>query len=241
MLKAALLLGTVAALAVTVPRLTGPVVDEARLLRPIDLSNVEAFVKQVNSAADIQMAVLITPSLEGSDIESYTMAVAESWKLGKKGSDRGLLLVVAPNERRMRLEVGYGLEGDITDAYSKQILSDFMRPYFRQGRYADGILVAVELVAKKLGAGVSAPVGDQERLRPSVSIERGTLSPIAKFLIFILVVFLFLVLRFAGGYHGRGYGGGGGWYGGGGGGGFGGGGFSGGGGGFGGGGASSDW
>ena len=219
-----------------IPELTGPVVDQAGLLADSDRAALEQMLLKLDASKKAQMAIFITSSLEDEDIESYSMSVAEKWKLGTKGNDQGLLLVVAPNEHRMRLEVGYGLEGQITDVDSRRILDDGLRPYFKQGNYAAGLMYTVQEVARRLGVDLGSQI-----VAPPAEEPQGHLSAGA---FLILLVFLFLVFlssnvsRFGGGGWG-----GGGWGGGGfGGGSFGGGGgFSGGGGGFGGGGASSSW
>lgn len=228
--------------AFSIPELKRPVHDEAALLNSADTARIENFLRAFEQTSKIQMAILITPSLEGADIESYSIEVAKKWKLGSKGKDQGLLLVIAPKERRMRLEVGYGLEGDLTDAFCRRVLQNGMGPYFKAGRYADGILIAIEWIAEKLSLDLRAPVS--KRMQTSNK--------------FFWVVFLFILFCFAGsvlpllffgrrlggyssydpyrrrGWGGSDWGGGGGWS-------SGGGGFSGGGGSFGGGGASSSW
>lgn len=227
-----------------IPTLSGPLVDRAGLLSESERKAVTGFVEQLNASGKLQLAVLIADSLDGLDIESYALKVAESWKLGRKGVDDGLLLVIAPNEKRMRFEVGYGLEGDIPDVVAKRILSDQMAPYFRQRRFGDGIQVAVEAVGARLGLDLRAPVDRTQRVRAP--------DPMGNLLFWfillaVLGIFFFTTFFSTLGGHRRGsrwsdssgWGGSGGSWGGGGG--WGGGGFSGGGGGFGGGGASSSW
>ncbi|MCB0406471.1 MAG: TPM domain-containing protein [Bdellovibrionales bacterium] len=220
-----------------IPELSGPVVDQMDFLKPLEAEQLERMLTKMYETGKIQMAVFITRSLQGYDIESYSISVAEKWQLGRKGQDQGLLLVIAPTERRMRLEVGYGLEGDITDAFSRHVLDDIVVPYFRKQRYGDGLMLATQAIAEKLKLeGLDAPVKNPLQTR-----ERGG-SP-ARSLIVLLFLIFWLMLFFRGLF--LPYGAGSGWgyrnRGGGGFGGFGGGGFSGGGGGFGGGGSSSSW
>lgn len=224
------------------PELTGPVVDQMDLLRPLEKEQLERMLTKMYETGRIQMAVFITRSLEGLDIESYSISVAEKWQLGRKGQDQGLLMVIAPAERRMRLEVGYGLEGDITDAFSRQVLDDVVVPYFRKQRYGDGLMLATQAIAEKLKLeGLDAPV--KNPLAKSSGRSTPAKLIVLLFLIFWLMLFfrgLFLPFGAGSGWGYRGRNGGG--FGGFGGGGFGGGGgFSGGGGGFGGGGSSSSW
>jgi len=185
--------------------------------------------------------LLIVPSLEGEPLEDYSMRVAEAWKLGRKGVDNGLLLFIAAQDRRARLEVGYGLEGRITDLESSRIIRGVLAPAFRAGDYAGGIERAFDALEKLAGGEAvelpqESPAGDR-------GISFGTW-------IFMLFIVLFLLRGRGGGLGGfilgsmigRGWSSrGGGRFGGGGFGGGGGGGFGGGGGSFGGGGASGGW
>ncbi len=229
-----------------IPELSAPVIDEAQIFSSQEYNDLSMILREFKSKG-VQMAVYVPASLHGYDIEGFSIAVAEKWKLGRKGVDKGLLLLVAPSERKMRLEVGYGLEGDITDAFTKRLLDDGVRPYFRAGHYSQGILFGVVQIAQKLNITLT---GDYTSVRDLDSGSRG----ISKNGITLLLLFIFFVLlpilRFldsmsggprrmgGGGYWGGGFGGGGGGWGGSSGSG---GGYSGGGGGFGGGGASSDW
>lgn len=235
------LLLALSAAAIDVPFLSGPVVDEAGALSGSEKARLVSAVEAINASGKTQMAVLIPRSLQGEEIEPYSLAVVEKWQLGKKGKDEGLLFVVAPNERRMRFEVGYGLEGPLPDIYAKRILDDVVGPYLKAGRFADGLLAGVSAVAEKLeirGEAFEQPAAPPKRSRGKFPWP----------LIFILLYVLFTAIRRSsgggygrrggwggGGWGGGGFGGGGGWSGGGGGG------FGGGGGGFGGGGSSSSW
>ncbi len=236
---------------VEAPYLSGPVVDEAKMLGPADRDQLERLLLELQSKGGVQMVIYLPESLRGLDIESFAMAIAEQWKLGRKGEDRGLLLVLAGRERRVRLEVGYGLEGEITDARSKRLLDDFLVPFLRAGRAADGLGAVVAEVGRIRGVELTGA--------PSYrSVPRMKARPLPwwVFLVFALLVFpAILVFLAEAGRRAVGHRGGGAFrrmgrhdgfhgYGGGGfrsGGGFGGGGFGGGGGGFGGGGASSGW
>lgn len=251
-----------AAQALQVPYLTGPVVDEAGLLDADTRTRVETVLRSLRregapkghspgtgpgsdgSGAGFQMQVYIPASLADLPIEEFSIRVAESWKIGRKGEDRGLLLVIAPHERKMRFEVGYGLEGEITDAFAKHVLDDVLKPYFRDQRYGDGILAATGEIARKLGVDASATAVSPARGRgrsSGIPIPGGLLIFLLLPLVFFLVMAQMrseqrgLLRRRGGGFGGWG-GFGGGWGGGGGGGGWGGGG-----GGFGGGGSSSSW
>ena len=95
-----------------------------------------------------QVAVLTLPSLDGEDIEGFSIRVAENWKIGKKGFDNGVILVVAVNDRKLRLEVGYGLEGVLPDITANRIIRDYIVPFFRSGDFGAGIVSGIDAVEK---------------------------------------------------------------------------------------------
>jgi uncharacterized protein len=228
-----------------------PVVDEYGLLGGGDQARLEQLVRDIKARAGVEITVFIPSSLQGLEIEDFSIRVAEQWKLGRKKEDKGLLLIVAPKERKMRLEVGYGLEGQIPDAFARRVLDDGMRPLFKQGQYYDGIVNALALLQSRVPLGL--PPGyepEQSGLPVQMNGHEVVRLPFwALFLLknwvllfWVLIIFLALTGRLKGGRRSGWYGGGGSW-GGGGGWSSGGGGSSwgGGGGGFGGGGASGSW
>lgn len=247
-----LLLSAIAA-ALDVPALRGRVNDYANVLQPNQAQSLEAQLAQLERDTGHQVAVLTIPTLNGEDLEGFSIRVAESWKIGKKGFDNGAILLVAVKDRRLRLEVGYGLEGVMPDAIAKRVTADYIVPYFRRQDYGGGIVAGITAVDKILR---KEPL--PESARKKVQSRGGNLS--FPLMIAITLVVLGLMAFSAnanrqrsGTWATRGrrqgstiFGGPGGWGGGGfsGGGGFGGGGsdsFSGGGGGFGGGGSSDSW
>lgn len=221
-----------------VPELWGTRVhDEAKVLSAPFVAQLEQVLKAHEDSTSNQIAVLIVPSLQGEVMEEYTLRVAEKWQLGQAKNDNGVLLFIAINDRKARIEVGEGLEGPLPDAICNQIIRNELAPYFRQDNYEGGVLASVNAITKSIAGEyhqVSAPV--QKR-----KTRGGSLLSTIIILIIIIVISSF---RNRGGRGGGFYGGG--WYGGGfggrsgGGGGFGGG-FSGGGGGFSGGGSSGSW
>lgn len=228
-------------LAIEVPFLSGPVVDEVGFFSQSEKAQIENALYTFKKTNHVQMTVLVPSSLQGLEIEQYSIEVTDKWKLGKKGEDKGLLLVIAPKERRLRLEVGYGLEGDIPDAIAKRMVSDILTPALKANHPGDGVLQLIQYAEARI----------QKTITEEPEEYKGNQKPGLNILILFLLIFLilffkaFLFPRFPGGGM-RGGGGWGGGYGGGGfGGGFGGGssggGWSGGGGGFGGGGASGNW
>ncbi|MBI3295377.1 MAG: TPM domain-containing protein [Deltaproteobacteria bacterium] len=224
---------------VEVPYLSGALVDEVGLLSARESAQVTHALEALNATRKAQMAVLIAKSLQGVEIEPFSIAVTDQWKLGGKKSDNGILFVIAPNERKMRFEIGYGLEGDLTDAFSRRLLDNAVRPLFKERRYGDGITAAVALVGEKLGQNLPGVAKPKPDWIPQ-AIVFGSLGLF--FLFFIMIVRQSARQRGSHWQSGGGFSGGGGWrssssgWGG-----SSGGGFGGGGGGFGGGGSSGSW
>ena len=244
-----------AAAAPTFPPLTGRVVDDAGILSDDTKAQLTSMLEQQEKQTTVQVVVATVKSLQGYDIDDYGYQLGRKWGIGQKGKDNGVVILVAPNERKVRIDVGYGNEGVLTDAQSKLIETEIMVPAFKRGDYNGGVLAGTDAVLKAIGGATIdpnayAPAGD------AAFDRRHERNPIGAGIIPILIL---IVLFWIGGWRflaglllgsvlsGRGNGYRGGWGGGGfggggfGGGGFGGGGFSGGGGSFGGGGASSGW
>lgn len=145
-LCAYLFFGTLWAQALDVPYLSGTVVDQANVLSTQARAMLEEKLLKFEKDTSNQIAVLIIPSLEGENLERYSMNVAETWKLGQKDKDNGVLLLVAKNDRKLRIEVGYGLEGVLTDALSSVIINQEIVPQFKQGNFDEGILNGVDAI-----------------------------------------------------------------------------------------------
>jgi uncharacterized protein len=139
-----------AAAAKDVPYLSGRVVDEAGLLSAAARQRIEGQLAALEQQTGDQVAVLTVASLGGEPLEEYSVKVAQTWKLGQKGKDNGLLLLIARDERRMRIEVGYGLEGQLTDLQSREILDDVIRPRFKEGDFDGGVERGVDAIVKVL-------------------------------------------------------------------------------------------
>lgn len=224
-----------------VPTLRQRVEDQAAVLSATERASLENQLAAYEQRTGHQFAVLTVPSLEGDPIEDFSIRVAEAWKLGDKARDDGLIVVLALQERKVRIEVGYGLEGVVTDAVSAQVIARDMSPHFRRAAYGEGLLAGLDTLMKvaageATGAARKAPTED----RPGGS---DWLVPVVFIIIFILLsgggrggrrrrggFFMFPPIGMGGWSAGGrgGFGGGGG-------------GFGGGGGGFGGGGASGSW
>lgn len=129
-----------------VPALTAPVTDLANLLPPAEESNLNSRLLAFSKEKGSQVAVLIVPTTRPEDIFSYSFRVADTWKLGRKNADDGVLLVIAVKDRKTHLQVGYGLEGAIPDARAKQILQDIIRPRFQAGDFPGGVNAGVDAV-----------------------------------------------------------------------------------------------
>lgn len=148
LLSALLFIGSVWAGEVAVPPLKARVTDLTDTLNPQQRDALEQKLAALESAKGSQVAVLIVPTTQPEAIEQYSIRVVEQWKLGRKGVDDGALLLVAKDDRRMRIEVGRGLEGAVPDAVAKRITADIIAPYFRKGDFAGGITAGVERLIK---------------------------------------------------------------------------------------------
>jgi uncharacterized protein len=240
-LLAALWVGAALA-AAAFPALTGRVVDQAKILSPVTIADLERKLADLEQKSGIQLVVATVPSLGGEEIEPYANELFRAWKLGEAKKNNGVLLLIAPNQRRVRIEVGYGLEGTLTDAVSSIIISNAIAPRFRAGDFNGGVTRGVDdiITALTTDAAEWKPKPTDMRAEHDASL----LDTLAPFLIFLFIMFVISRIgrRSGGGnviFIPMGMGGGGGFGGGFGGGG--GGGFSGGGGSSGGGGASGGW
>ncbi|MCW8984100.1 MAG: TPM domain-containing protein, partial [Thermoanaerobaculales bacterium] len=136
--------------ALEVPYLAGRVNDQANLLDDGVESQLEERLRLLEEETGAQVAVLTIPSLEGDPLEDFSIRVVETWKLGRADADDGVLILIARDERRMRIEVGYGLEGVLTDAQSGRIIDGLMAPRFREGDFDGGVSAAVEAVSSAI-------------------------------------------------------------------------------------------
>ncbi len=136
--------------AADIPYLTGRVTDNAEILSETTRQSLTAILKEHEGRTGNQIAVLTIPTIGGESIEEYAVKVFEAWKLGQQGKDNGILIVVVPNDRRMRIEVGYGLEATLTDALAGRIIQIVMTPRFKNGDYDGGIADGVKAVINVL-------------------------------------------------------------------------------------------
>lgn len=165
------LFGT-SARALTIPPLSGPVIDQVGVIDSQTRSELEALLRQLNERGTLQLQILVLKSLEGETIESASIQIVDQYKLGSAAKDNGVLFLIVPDERKMRIEVGQGLEGELTDIASKRIISDVVRPFFKAGRYSEGTRAgALSIIAK----------ADPEALGASASEWASSGSPMGRF------------------------------------------------------------
>lgn len=163
---------------VAVPSLTARVTDLTGTLTSEQRAALEQRLHAFEAEKGSQVAVLLVPTTQPEAIEQYSIRVAGKWKLGRKGADDGALLIIAKDDRTMRIEVGYGLEGVLTDAMSKRIISDDIVPRFRQGDFYGGVTVGVERI---MGVVNGVPLPPPRR-------ERGERDPVRQLMPVILVL-----------------------------------------------------
>ena len=140
-----------------IPELWGQRIhDDAHVLKQETIDALEQRLKVYEDSTSNQIAILTTPSLDGEVLEEYSLKVAEAWKLGKKEKDNGVLLLIAVDDHKMRIEVGHGLEGVLTDAHSSRIIRNELTPNFRKSDYDAGVTAAVDAMIKSIGGEYSA-------------------------------------------------------------------------------------
>ena len=168
---------------VAIPQLTGRVVDRTGTLSSSDIAALSQKLADFETRKGSQIAVLIVPTTEPETIEQFSIRVAEAWKIGRKRVDDGAILVVAKNDRHLRIEVGYGLEGALTDVTSRRIIDEVITPKFREGDFAGGISAGAERMMRVI---------DGEPLpAPSRSVNFANLDdigPLAPFALFASLV-----------------------------------------------------
>lgn len=168
-----------------VPALSGRVVDQAGILNSAEESRLTAKLKDFEDKTSIQLVVVTLSSLRGSPIEEWGLTLGRSWGIGQKGEDNGALLIVAPNDRELRIEVGYGLEGTLPDATADAIIRNVIVPRFKNGAMADGISDGVDAIT-------AAVTGTGEEYTPSRRELIG--QTISNFVPFIFIAFFIIMM-----------------------------------------------
>ncbi|MGE5088496.1 MAG: TPM domain-containing protein [Candidatus Levyibacteriota bacterium] len=169
------------------PTLTARVTDLTQTLTSAEAQALEAKLADWEQRTGNQLVVAIVPSTAPETIESYSIRLADAWKIGHKGQDNGAIFLIAKNDRKMRIEVGYGLEGVLTDVTSHRIITETVAPLFQQGRFAQGIDAGVDRIISVVGSGAPLPAR-QAPARPSNGFDFQT-----------LLILLFVVVPVIGG------------------------------------------
>lgn len=178
------------AFAATFPILTGRVVDQANIIAPTARIAIEQKLAELEVKSGIQLVVATVTSLEGEEIEPYANELFRSWKLGEKSKNNGVLLLIAPNERRVRIEVGYGLEGTLTDVLSKVIIANAIAPRFKAGDFDGGISRGVDDIITVLTTDAS-----EWQQRPALRLDaQQAVDPGSWVLIIGLIVLVALLI-----------------------------------------------
>ena len=191
------LVGANAAWAQTFPKFTGLVVDDAHILAPEQVAALDAKLTSIQKTTGHQLVVATIADLQGYPIEDYSYQLGRAWGVGIKKQNDGLLLVIAPKDRKIRVEVGPGLQGTVTDAVSSVVINTQIAPKFKAGDYAGGINAGIDQLAtliqlppeeaQKLAAQAAAQSQAHARQAQQPKIGAGTI-------IFLVVVFFFFVL-----------------------------------------------
>src|SRR5262249_39371559 len=163
--------------------------DQANIIQADTRTTIEQKLADLETKSGIQLVVATINSLEGQEIEPYANDLFRKWALGEKTKNNGVLLLVAPNERRVRIEVGYGLEGTLTDALSKVIISNAMTPRFKAGNFSEGLSRGVDDIITVLTTDAS-----EWQQRPSLRLDYQQPGERASWILFATVFVFFILL-----------------------------------------------
>lgn len=178
---------------VAVPPLSGRVVDQTGTLSASDISSLTQTLKDLEARKGSQVAVLIVPTTVPETIEQYSIRVAEAWKIGRRKIDDGALLVVAKDDHKLRIEVGYGLEGSLTDVTASRIINEIIVPKFRSGDFAGGISAGVARIVAVID-GEPLPAPQAPRQSPDMFSHIDPTNPFVIFAVIVIGVILRSVL-----------------------------------------------
>lgn len=171
---------------VAVPELVSRVTDQTGTLTSSETTELENILESFEKTKGSQIAILVVPTTEPESIEQYSIRVVEKWKLGRKKVDDGVLLLVAKNDRKLRIEVGYGLEGALTDAISKRIIEEIIKPEFKKGNFYEGMHQGIGQIIKVInGESLPPPPAWSDSKDSSDIGDRGSII----FGIFLLIFF----------------------------------------------------
>ncbi len=173
--------------ALKVPQLQGRVNDYAHILSPATITQLNNALGYFEQKDSTQIVVLTIPTLAGDNLEDFSMRVAEQWKIGQKGKDNGAILLIAKKERKLRIEVGYGLEGKLTDLTSGRIIRNIILPWFKQGNFDQGVLEGVGAMMAAVKGEFSGK-GVQRPRNHKANNLIGSIMPFAFFFMFLGVI-----------------------------------------------------
>ncbi len=174
-----------------IPSLSARVTDLTQTLSTAEIAALETKLADWETRTSNQLVVLIVPTTQPEPIEAYSIRVAEAWKIGRKGQDNGVVFLVAKNDRKMRIEVGYGLEGVLPDVTARRIIAEDVAPVFREGKFAQGINAGVDKIIAVVGGEFTAPPRSQQAKRGTQGFSFETVFV----LLFIVVPIVGRILR----------------------------------------------
>jgi len=191
--------------ALDVPTLKGHVNDYAALLSPRMATFIEKDLADFERKESTQIVILTIPSLRGEVLEEFSMKVAEKWKIGQKKLDNGVILLVSKEERKLRIEVGYGLEGRLTDLVAGRIIDNSIKPYFKKGDYDNGLFNGVQAI-KQAVWGEYPAMKETPGEKPNIFMNYHLIPvyTVAGFILF-LIMMIFIARKFPGSGSGGGY------------------------------------
>lgn len=172
--------------------------DDANILSAQTEARIESMLKGERDSTSNQIAVLTIPSLQGESIDEYSLRVAEAWKLGKADKDNGVLLLIAIEDKQIRIETGYGLEGVLTDALSSRINRNEIAPHFRQGDYDGGVQAGVVAI-------IQAIKGEYKNDDPPPQVRKSSRRSPLTTLVILIIIIIIVSRRGRGGRGGGGY------------------------------------
>ena len=178
-----------------IPKPAGYVNDFAGIISAQNIDNLDFYLDELENKTGAQVAVVTLSSLQGNSVEDVSLEIGRKWGVGQKGKDNGVVILVAPGDRKMRIEVGYGLEGVITDGKAGRIRDDYMIPEFRQGNYEKGIVNGAIAVASEIAAAYKAEMPESFNSSVSkLSEYSGRIKPSGlNFIVLIIFVIFFFI------------------------------------------------
>lgn len=182
-----LILSCVHFFALEIPVMTSPVMDNANIMSETKRQELEQFLFSLDTNSSAQIAVLTIPSLEGESLEEYSIKVAREWGLGNAEDSKGVLLLIAFDEKKIRIEVGYGAEGDLTDAKCGMIIRNVIAPNFQNGNYSEGIIKGAKAIAKI----VAPDMQNSSDMEIGEDFENDPIAIVAMAIFFILYFIMF--------------------------------------------------